>query len=169
MTRAATANPLRPLARAKRLSMREQWVRAFFAAVDRADSTYEAVAEACGRTPQKVRAWASLDESAPLPSVLDLWSMPPAVRAELRAFEAMRDLHVVLPAAPDTLSHPERAALLARECTDPIRQYLAALADGHLSAAERADVCRELRELIAVAGSALCALEHEARTGSDGQ
>lgn len=171
MTARAPANALRPLARAKRLSLREQWVRAFFAAVDRAGSSYAEVAEACGRTRQKVSQWASLDPDAPLPTVLDEMSFPPAVSVELDAWKAMLRARVLVSAAPDVLDHAARASLLTQQCTDLVCEYIAALADGHVSPAERVGVCDRLRSLIACSSSALLALEQEGRaaTGSDGQ
>lgn len=83
-------------------------------------------------------------------------------RAVVRAL-ALFDGDLVHEGTPDELTHAARVSVLTNEATDPVRAYLAALADGDLSAAERAEVCRELRELIACAGAALLALESEGR------
>lgn len=155
------ASALRPLANV-RASLRAQWAAAFQHALSATGTTKAAVAEACGVSPSKVNAWANGSDGEPLPNALHLMAMPACIRSELRAWEATRDLCVVLPVEPDALEHGSRIALLTCELSDVTRCYTVAIADGALSGAERAELVRELREAGDVIARALMALEQKA-------
>lgn len=145
------------------MSVRAEFVRVLVSSMARHDVTHEMLAESCGRPRQHVTEWCSPSDEGRVPSALDVVAMPARVRADLRAWEASRDLCVVLSSAPDALSHGGRMAVLTRELSDVTRHYADALADNHVSAAERAELVRELREAADAIARAQVSLELECK------
>lgn len=121
-----------------------------------------------GYSQTVMRRLMDADEGRPVPLHM-IWTAGKTGKELLRRSAALIGC-TISEAAADHHSdnHIERLHALLTECGDVSRVYSEAMSDGHLSAAERADLVREIGEAKAALEGAEAALRAMPRIGSVG-
>lgn len=134
-----------------RIERRREASRVFDDAMDEAGAGNPAVALMLDRDRRTLQAWRDPSDDK-VPSLEAVIGLPSLVRMRITAYLAELDGRalVELPEAADVVCDLRAAAALQRESADVIARHLEAVADGHITRREGAELERECDELLAV-------------------